>query len=90
MTDQEIKELGKEEMNNQYGYNANKPYYDNGFLLGYKKKQAEQLILSDVGSSGSEFEKDLFKLINNYCKNGLKKPELVKKMEWVLGSCKMS
>jgi hypothetical protein len=77
-------------MNNQYGYNANKPYYDNGFLLGYKKKQAEQLILSDVGSSGSEFEKDLFKLINNYCKNGLKKPELVKKMEWVLGSCKMS
>ena len=50
----------------------------------------QQLILSGVGSSGSEFEKDLFKLINNYCKNGLKKPELVKKMEWVLGSCKMS
>jgi hypothetical protein len=50
----------------------------------------QQLILSDVGSSGSEFEKDLFKLINNYCENGLKKPELVKKMEWVLGSCKMS
>ncbi len=48
MTDQEIKELGKEEMKNQYGYNANKPYYDNGFLLGYKKAQAEQLILSGV------------------------------------------
>ena len=55
-----------------------------------KEDRAKQLILSDVGSSGSEFEKDLFKLIHNYCKNGLKKPELVKKMEWVLGSCKMS
>jgi hypothetical protein len=29
-------------------------------------------------------------LINAYCKNGLKKPDLVKKMEWVTGSCKMS
>ena len=55
-----------------------------------KEDRAKQLILSDVGSGGSEFEKDLFKLIHNYCKNGLKKPELVKKMEWVLGSCKMS
>jgi hypothetical protein len=54
------------------------------------ESKVKNLILSDVGSSGSEFEKDLFKLINNYCKNGLKKPELVKKMEWVLGSCKMS
>ena len=55
-----------------------------------KEDRAKQLILSGVGSSDSEFEKDLFKLIHNYCKNGLKKPELVKKMEWVLGSCKMS
>ena len=63
----------------------------NGFMHGFHKgAEAKQLILSSVGSSGSEFEKDLFKLINNYCKNGLKKPELVKKMEWVLGSCKMS
>jgi len=51
MTDQEIKEVGKEEMKHQYGYNANKPYYDNGFLLGYKKAQTEQLILSGVGCS---------------------------------------
>ena len=59
----------------------------NHYFNSYK---TEQLNLSGVGSSGSEFEKDLFKLINNYCKNGLKKPELVKKMEWVLGSCKIS
>jgi hypothetical protein len=59
----------------------------NGF---HRQEQDKQLNLSGVGSSGSEFEKDLFKLIHNYCKNGLKKPELVKKMEWVLGSCKMS
>lgn len=37
-----------------------------------------------------KFEKDLFKLINDYCKQGLKKPDLIKKMEWVLGNCKYS
>tara|TARA_R110000851_G_scaffold68979_1_gene154697 strand:- start:1360 stop:1845 length:486 start_codon:yes stop_codon:yes gene_type:complete len=49
----------------------------------------EQLTLSGV-EQASEFEKDLFKLINKYCSDGLKKPDLVKKMEWVLGNCKMS
>lgn len=43
-----------------------------------------------VSGSATDFESDMFDLINNYCKQGLKKPELVKKMEWVLGSCKMS
>jgi len=46
--------------------------------------------IHNVSGSASDFEKDLFKLINNYCKEGLQKPDLVKKMEWVLGSCKMS
>ena len=43
-----------------------------------------------IKGSSNEFEKDLFKLINKYTDKGLKKPDLVKKMEWVLGSCKMS
>ena len=38
----------------------------------------------------NNFEKELFKLVNNYCKQGLKKPDLISKMEWVLGSCKIS
>jgi hypothetical protein len=49
----------------------------------------EQLTLSDADKA-SEFEKDLFKLINKYCSGGLKKPELVKVMEWVLINCKTS
>jgi len=69
-------------------------YMDDGMIEhiseNMQKYHLEQLNLSGVGSSGSEFEKDLFKLINNYCKNGFKKPELVRKIEWVLGSCKMS
>lgn len=48
------------------------------------------LVLFGVSGSASELETDMFKLINAYCKNGLKKPDLVKKMEWVTGSCKMS
>ena len=50
----------------------------------------ELLVLFGVSGSASELETDMFKLINSYCKNGLKKPDLVKKMEWVTGSCKMS
>jgi hypothetical protein len=55
-----------------------------------KKATSKQLNLSSVSSNKNDFEKELFELINGYCKKGLKKPELVKKMEWVLGSCKMS
>jgi hypothetical protein len=55
-------------------------------------KKARTLLLGLLGVSGSasQLEEDTFKLINSYCKNGLKKPDLVKKMEWITGSCKMS
>jgi hypothetical protein len=43
-----------------------------------------------VSGSASDFEEDLGKLINNYVKAGLKKPDLVKKMEWMTGNCKFS
>ncbi|MHA1213303.1 MAG: hypothetical protein ACTSSH_12710 [Candidatus Heimdallarchaeota archaeon] len=58
--------------------------------LEKRRKEAKALFLSGVSSSANDFEKELFELINAYCKKGLKKPDLVKKMEWVLGSCKMS
>jgi len=38
----------------------------------------------------NDFEYELFKLINFYAKNGLKKPDLVHKMEYVTKSCIMS
>ena len=43
-----------------------------------------------ISGSASDFEKDLGKLINDYVKAGLKKPDLVKKMEWMTGNCKFS
>ena len=78
---------------NERGDSSFNDYNNNDYTKWLETKLIEtekQLNLSGVGSSVSEFEKDLFELIHNYCKNGLKKPELVKKMEWVLGSCKMS
>ena len=48
----------------------------------------EQLKLCGVSNCANDFEKDLFNLVNKYCKQGLSKPDLVKKMEWVLGIAK--
>ena len=50
------------------------------FLLG----------LLSVGGSASQFEEDIFTLINAYIKEGLSKPDLVRKMKWITGSCEMS
>lgn len=44
----------------------------------------------DINCSASRFYIDLMKLINNYCKKGLKKSDLVAKMEYATDSCKMS
>ena len=47
-------------------------------------------LMKSVDGSADNFEKDLFKLINDYCKQGLEKKDLVQKMEWATGNCKMS
>lgn len=54
--------------------------------------RAKQLleVEKEVIIDPTDFEKKLFKFVNLYVSNGLKKPDLVSKMEWVLGSCKMS
>jgi len=59
-------------------------------IITEKEARTKLLILFGVSGSASQLEEDTFNLINGYCKNGLKKPDLVKKMEWITGSCKMS
>ena len=55
-------------------------------------KEARTLLLGllSVGGSASQFEEDTFKLINAYVNEGLSKPDLVRKMKWITGSCEMS
>lgn len=43
-----------------------------------------------VSGNASDFEMDLYKLINLYVSAGLKKSDLIYKMEYVTKSCKMS
>ena len=43
-----------------------------------------------VSGSASDFEMELYKLINRYVSAGLKKPDLVAKMEYVTQSCRVS
>ena len=43
-----------------------------------------------VSGSASDFERELYKLINTYVSAGLKKPDLVRKMEYVTQSCRVS
>lgn len=56
------------------------------------EKEARTLLLGllSVGGSASQFEEDTFKLINAYVNEGLSKPDLVRKMKWITGSCEMS
>lgn len=55
-------------------------------------KEARTLLLGllGVGGSASQFEGDIFKLINAYVSEGLSKPDLVRKMNWITGSCEIS
>ena len=55
-------------------------------------QEARKLLfcLLSVGGSASRFEQDVFKLINAYINEGLSKPDLVRKMKWITGSCEMS
>ncbi len=55
-----------------------------------KKARTLLLGLLGVGGSASQFEEDTFKLINAYVNEGLPKPDLVRKMKWITGSCEMS
>lgn len=55
-----------------------------------KKARILLFDLLSVGGSASQFEGDIFKLINAYVNEGLSKPDLVRKMKWVTASCEIS
>ena len=52
--------------------------------------QSPAFLVGAVSGSASDFEKDLYKLINAYINAGLKKTYLVDKMKFVTKSCEMS
>jgi hypothetical protein len=54
------------------------------------KKIIEALKHPDVSGSASDFEVELYRLINRYVDAGLKKPDLIHKMEYVTQSCRVS
>lgn len=66
---------------------------EEALLKAFEKYLDEQeLVLpqADVSGSASDFERELYKLINAYVSAGLKKPDLVHKMEYVTQSCRVS
>lgn len=64
----------------------------NGNYGTFKVEKESLRLFNEVEnkSISNDFECELFKLINFYAKNGLKKPDLVSKMEYVTKSCIMS
>ncbi len=52
--------------------------------LDYPKSDVKQV------NTATDFEKDLYKLINKYVSNGLKKKDIINKMEYVTQSCRVS
>ena len=61
------------------------------------KNEAEKIdnqqgngVLPCVSGSASDFERELYRLINSYVSAGLKKPDLIHKMEYVTQSCRVS
>lgn len=47
-------------------------------------------IIKDYSDSAYNFERDLYRVINQHVGKGLKKSDLVHKMEYVTQSCRMS
>ena len=62
-----------------------------GLTFGeYTQQQLKNCNLQNVSGSALDFYTDLMKLINAYCDKGLKKPDLIHKMEYATESCKLS
>lgn len=54
------------------------------------KDKTPQSIKDESKELANSFEKELFKLVNSYAKKGLEKPDLIRKLKWVLESSQMS
>ena len=57
--------------------------------IGQAIDMAIEVMKSPKGDA-NDFEVKLYALINKHCKAGLKKPELIEKMKYVLRSCEVS
>ena len=57
--------------------------------IGQAIDAAIEALKSPKGDA-NDFEVKLYALINQHCKAGLKKPELIDKMKYVLRSCEVS
>lgn len=55
-----------------------------------KLKFKNNSVLGAVSGSATDFEVELYALINRYVDAGLKKPDLIHKMEYVTESCRVS
>jgi hypothetical protein len=62
--------------------------FENGEIT-LMEAQRQLLLLFSVSGSASDFEMELYKLINRYVSAGLKKPDLVAKMGYVIQSCRV-
>lgn len=60
------------------------------WMQRYADNEVKNLTLPQVSGSASDFEKQLYKLITDYVKAGLKKSDLVSKLEYVTQSCRVS
>ena len=54
------------------------------------KTKSTQPKVDESKELSNVFEKDLFSLVNSYAKKGLEKPDLIRKLKYVLGSAEMS
>lgn len=59
-------------------------------LDNYQKQVKDNVVLDGVSGISTDYEKDLFRITNEYVKAGLDKPHTVSRLEWVLGSVKKS
>lgn len=89
MNEEQIRDEARKAANGSQ-FSSNYPYdhksYEDGFYEGMKQALSQPT----VGGSASDFERELYKLINEYVSAGLKKPDLVHKMEYVTQSCRVS
>jgi len=66
---------------------------DSGFEFMYNNKKYEAKkgkLTAHASGKASDFEMELYELINRHAGAGLKKPDLVHKMEYVTESCRIS
>lgn len=54
------------------------------------KDKTPNTVKDESKEIANAFEKELFTLVNSYAKKGLEKPDLIRKLKYVLGSAEIS